>query len=50
MRPARYKRQTNRPERITEVFQALCSLRPEPADDIADHLQRNAQALFALSV
>ncbi|BBI91064.1 putative DNase [Serratia symbiotica str. Tucson] len=46
---AGYQGQPNRPERIAEVFQVLCSLRPEPADEIADHLQRNAQALFALS-
>ena len=36
----------SRPERAAEVFQTLCELRPEPADEIAAHLQRNAQALF----
>ncbi|CAI0943195.1 TatD family hydrolase [Serratia ficaria] len=43
---AGYQGQPNRPERAAEVFQVLCGLRPEPADEIADALQRNAQALF----
>jgi TatD DNase family protein len=45
---AGYQGQPNRPERAAEVFQALCQLRPEPADEIAEALQRNAQTLFAL--
>ncbi|WAY99718.1 TatD family hydrolase, partial [Serratia marcescens] len=45
---AGYQGQPNRPERAAEVFQTLCELRPEPADEIAAHLQRNAQALFAM--
>ena len=45
---AGYQGQPNRPERAAEVFQTLCELRPEPADEIAAHLQCNAQALFAM--
>ncbi|RLO41171.1 TatD family hydrolase [Serratia marcescens] len=45
---AGYQGQPNRPERAAEVFQTLCELRPEPTDEIAAHLQRNAQALFAM--
>jgi len=40
--------QPNRPERAALVFQSLCELRPEPAEEIALALQHNAQRLFAL--
>lgn len=46
---AGYQGQANRPERVLEVFQALCQLRPEPPDEIAEHLQQNACSLFALN-
>lgn len=45
---AGYQGQPNRPERAAEVFHTLCELRPEPADGIAAHLQRNTQSLFAM--
>ncbi|VTR32369.1 Uncharacterized deoxyribonuclease YjjV [Serratia fonticola] len=45
---AGYQGQPNRPERAAEVFQVLCQLRPESADDIAGQLQQNSQSLFAL--
>ncbi|PVZ84281.1 metal-dependent hydrolase [Serratia sp. S1B] len=45
---AGYQGQANRPERVLEVFQALCQLRPEPPDEIAEQLQQNACSLFAL--
>ncbi|OMQ22412.1 TatD family hydrolase [Serratia oryzae] len=45
---AGYQGQPNRPERAAEVFQALCQLRPEPPDEIAHCLQKNALSLFAL--
>ncbi|HFK3153801.1 metal-dependent hydrolase [Citrobacter sedlakii] len=38
--------QPNRPEQAAKVFDALCELRPEPADVIADALYRNTTALF----
>lgn len=44
---AGYQGQANRPERVAEVFQVLCQLRPEPANEIADHLYQNTHALFA---
>jgi len=40
--------QANRPERIVEVFQTLCSLRSEPADVIADTFIHNCNELFNL--
>lgn len=40
--------QANRPERIVEVFQTLCSLRPEPADVIANTFIHNCNELFNL--
>jgi TatD DNase family protein len=41
--------QPNRPERVTEVFRALCELRSESPRQIADALFENASRLFALS-
>lgn len=46
---AGYQGLPNRPERAAEVFHQLCQLRPEPADEIATSLQRNAAELFAFS-
>ncbi|WP_420284210.1 TatD family hydrolase [Serratia liquefaciens] len=45
---AGYQGQPNRPERAAEVFQELCRLRPESAEDIAAQLQHNTHALFTL--
>lgn len=39
--------QPNRPERAADVYQALCELRPEPAEEIAIALKENADALFS---
>lgn len=41
--------QPNRPERAALVYQTLCELRPEPADEIAAALKDNAEKLFNLS-
>lgn len=38
--------QPNRPERVANVFQTLCELRPETPDEIADTLTCNADKLF----
>ncbi|ATA19464.1 TatD DNase family protein [Gibbsiella quercinecans] len=45
---AGYQGQPNRPERAADVFQALCLLRPEPAETIATQLQQNTRTLFAI--
>lgn len=45
---AGYQGQANRPERAADVFQALCLLRPEPAETIATQLQQNTRTLFAI--
>ncbi|VEA71713.1 Uncharacterized deoxyribonuclease YjjV [Serratia rubidaea] len=45
---AGYQGEPNRPERAAEVFQALCQLRSEPPEQIADRLWQNTQSLFAL--
>jgi len=45
---AGYQGQPNRPERAAKVFQELCRLRPESAEDIAAQLQHNTHALFTL--
>lgn len=43
-----YQGQPNRPERIAQVFAALCQLRPEPQHVIAHTLYQNSQQLFRL--
>ena len=43
-----FQGQPNRPERARHVFEALCQLRSESPDAIADALWQNAQQLFAL--
>ncbi|PWC23509.1 MULTISPECIES: TatD family hydrolase [Brenneria] len=43
-----YQGEPNRPERINQVFQSLCRLRPEPAVDIAAAMYHNTCRLFAL--
>lgn len=48
MPPAGYQGQPNRPERITQVFQALCELRPEAPADIAAAVFNNSKTLFSL--
>lgn len=45
---AGYQGQPNRPERVAEVFTALCRLRSEPADVIAHTLLENSVRLFSL--
>ena len=41
-----FQGQPNRPEQVVRVFDALCELRPEPAEVIAEALYRNTRALF----
>ncbi|MCL2892939.1 TatD family hydrolase [Brenneria tiliae] len=43
-----YQGEPNRPERINQIFQSLCRLRPEPAVDIASAIYHNACRLFGL--
>lgn len=43
-----FQGQPNRPEQTARVFAALCELRPEPEDVIADALYRNTTTLFTL--
>lgn len=43
-----FQGQPNRPEQAARVFEALCELRPEPEEVIADALYRNTTALFDL--
>ncbi|MEZ3500696.1 TatD family hydrolase [Pantoea sp. KPR_PJ] len=43
-----FQGEPNRPERARLVWQALCELRPEAPQVIAEALWRNAQTLFAL--
>lgn len=43
---AGYQGQPNRPERVAQVFQLLCQLRPEPPAEIAAQLQQNTLSLF----
>lgn len=41
-----FQGQPNRPEQAARVFDSLCELRREPAQEIADTLYRNSTALF----
>lgn len=43
-----FQGEPNRPERARLVWQALCELRPEAPQEIADALWRNTQTLFNL--
>ena len=43
-----FQGQPNRPERVARVFSTLCELRSEPAEEIANILIDNTNALFAL--
>ncbi len=43
-----YQGQPNRPERLPLTFAALCELRPEPPERIAEIIYRNSLDLFAL--
>lgn len=45
-----YQGQPNRPERVAQVFQALCALRPEPPQAIAEAIYDNTRRLFQLPV
>ncbi|WP_048968007.1 TatD family hydrolase, partial [Escherichia coli] len=41
-----FQGQPNRPEQAARVFDVLCELRPEPADEIAQALLNNTYTLF----
>lgn len=41
-----YQGQPNRPERILQIFDTLCLLRPEPPELIAETIWHNSQRLF----
>ncbi len=43
-----FQGEPNRPERIQYIYQALCDLREESAEEIAEQLYRNSQLLFNL--
>lgn len=43
-----FQGQPNRPERLTLTFASLCSLRPEPPEQIAEIIYRNTLDLFGL--
>ncbi|WP_075182662.1 TatD family hydrolase [Pantoea sp. 1.19] len=43
-----FQGQPNRPERIVNVFHALCALRPEPAPQIAQQIRANTHRLFRI--
>ncbi|MEN5016884.1 TatD family hydrolase [Erwinia sp. Eh17-17] len=43
-----FQGQPNRPERVRNVWQALCELRPESPQQIADTLRENSRTLFGL--
>ncbi|AKJ41309.1 TatD family hydrolase [Pragia fontium] len=45
---AGFQGQPNRPERLTLIFEQLCRLRSEPAEQIARQLYANSVALFSL--
>ncbi|MBD2814631.1 TatD family hydrolase [Xenorhabdus sp. Flor] len=44
-----FQGQPNRPERVAQVFSALCELRPESVDKISRQIYQNSITLFALS-
>ncbi|REF26130.1 TatD DNase family protein [Xenorhabdus cabanillasii] len=44
-----FQGQPNRPERVAQVFSALCELRPESVDKISRQIYQNSMTLFALS-
>ncbi|WP_340610459.1 TatD family hydrolase [Xenorhabdus bharatensis] len=46
---AGFQGQPNRPERIAQVFSALCELRPESPDEISRQIYQNSMELFAIS-
>lgn len=41
-----YQGQPNRPERLQQIFQALCELRQERPEDICRQIWQNSEALF----
>lgn len=43
---AGFQGQVNRPERIRLIFEALCNIRPEPAEEIEAQLYNNSLRLF----
>ncbi len=43
-----YQGQPNRPERVREVWETLCALRPESPQHIADTLRENTRTLFGV--
>ncbi|WP_340621619.1 TatD family hydrolase [Xenorhabdus siamensis] len=44
-----FQGQPNRPERVAQVFSALCKLRSESVDEISGKIYQNSVTLFALS-
>lgn len=48
MPPVGFQGQPNRPERLQQIFAALCEIRTEPAELIAQQIYHNSQRLFAL--
>ena len=44
-----FQGEDNSPERLPLIFEALCELRPEQPDEIAQQLYRNSTALFLAS-
>lgn len=45
-----YQGQPNRPERLVEIFNILCQLRSEPAEQVAYQLYENSHKLFNFSI
>ncbi|CDG16432.1 TatD family hydrolase [Xenorhabdus doucetiae] len=43
-----FQGEPNRPERVVQVFSALCELRQEPPDEIANQIYQNSVTRFAL--
>ncbi|CDL81405.1 TatD family hydrolase [Xenorhabdus szentirmaii] len=43
-----FQGQPNRPERIAQVFSALCELRQESSEEIANRIYQNSKELFTL--
>lgn len=44
-----YQGQPNRPERLTQIFAALCKIRPESPAEIAAQIYKNSLSLFGLN-
>ncbi len=44
----RHNGELNKPAYLVDVFESVCALRPEPIEDLASRLNKNAQELFQL--